>query len=397
MTVLKILSRLLAFVGKEMAEVVRRPSALASLVLGPFLIMIVFGLGYVGHGQPLSAAIVVPEGSRLPTDLETYREFEDEGIRIRAVTTNVDEARAMLRDGDVEIAVIAPADAPGRFEAGEQSVIGIEYATVDPIKAGWVAFVGQQLSAEVNREIIRRLVEEGQEFAVVRLNDPEVTRIPADVIAAPTRSAAENLAPTSPGVVPFYGAAIVALILQHLAMTLAALSLVKERTTGAIDVFRIAPVGAAEVVVGKLLGFAALVAVVAVATMAILVGVVGVPMLSGPLPVAAVMALLSVGSIGIGLLLAAISDSERQAVQLTLLVLLTSIFFSGLVLPLSDFAEPIRVAANVLPVTHGMRLLQDLLLTGGTGGPWRIAILGGVAAGSLLLAWLLLRRSMAAA
>ena len=44
--------RLLALVGKELVEVIRRPGALVSLVLGPFLIMAVFGLGYNGERQP---------------------------------------------------------------------------------------------------------------------------------------------------------------------------------------------------------------------------------------------------------------------------------------------------------------------------------------------------------
>ena len=52
--------RLLALVGKELVEVVRRPGALLSLVLGPFLIMAVFGLGYNGVHRPLETVVVVP-------------------------------------------------------------------------------------------------------------------------------------------------------------------------------------------------------------------------------------------------------------------------------------------------------------------------------------------------
>src|SRR6185437_6735090 len=46
MIVFAVLTRLLAFVGKEIVEVVRRPGVLVSLVLGPFLILLVFGTGY---------------------------------------------------------------------------------------------------------------------------------------------------------------------------------------------------------------------------------------------------------------------------------------------------------------------------------------------------------------
>ena len=43
------LLRILAVLGKELLETFRRPSAVASIVLGPFVILIVFGLGYLGQ------------------------------------------------------------------------------------------------------------------------------------------------------------------------------------------------------------------------------------------------------------------------------------------------------------------------------------------------------------
>ena len=57
----------------------------------------------------------------------------------------------------------------------------------------------------------------------------------------------------------------------------------------------------------------------------------GVPFLGDPLLFAGVVALLVLASIGLGLFISVISDSERQAVQLSLLVLLASVFFSGFV------------------------------------------------------------------
>jgi ABC-2 type transport system permease protein len=71
-------------------------------------------------------------------------------------------------------------------------------------------------------------------------------------------------------------------------------------------------------------------------------------------------------------------DSERQAVQLSMLVLLASVFFSGFVLPLDQFTAPLRIAAYSLPVTHGIQLLQDLMLRGGTNQGWEVLVLGAI-------------------
>jgi ABC-type multidrug transport system permease subunit len=47
-----------------------------------------------------------------------------------------------------------------------------------------------------------------------------------------------------------------------------------------------------------------------------------------------------------------------------------------------------------LPVTHGIRLVQDLMLRGWTNAGWQVAALAGLGAIFLFVTWVLLRRSM---
>ena len=73
MIAIHVATRLLAFVGKELVEIVRRPGAIVSLVLGPFLIMALFGLGYDDSGRSFRTVArgaagvgAVGESRRLP-------------------------------------------------------------------------------------------------------------------------------------------------------------------------------------------------------------------------------------------------------------------------------------------------------------------------------------------
>jgi ABC-type multidrug transport system permease subunit len=50
--------------------------------------------------------------------------------------------------------------------------------------------------------------------------------------------------------------------------------------------------------------------------------------------------------------------------------------------------------AYVLPVTHGIRLAQDVMLHGWINAPWHAAALAGIAAVLLFVSWVLLRRGM---
>jgi ABC-2 type transport system permease protein len=384
--------RLLALVGKELVEVLRRPGALISLVLGPFLIMAIFGLGYNGERRPLETVVVIPSTSGLPSDVQTYQDLAGGGLRIQAVTTDVASAEAGLADGSVDVVVVAPPDAEAQFRAGKQSIIGVLVNTVDPISANYAGFLAANLANAVNQTIIRRAVEETEGY--IAASDPSAPVIPPEVVAAPTRAELQNTAPSEPQVLAYFGPAVLALILQHLAVTLVALALVRERTSGVIELFRVAPVNAWEVIAGKVLTYLLIGGFIAAATVALLVGVFKIPMLGDPVELAGAIALVLVASLGIGLLIAVISDSERQAVQLSLLLLLASVFFSGFVIAISEFTDPVQALAFLLPVTHGIRLMQDIMLRGGTTQNWEFAALLAIAVVTLAVSWFGLRRGM---
>ena len=291
-----------------------------------------------------------------------------------------------------DIAVIAPPDTQERLQAGQQSVIEVRVDLSDPIEANYAVLMANQMSDHVNRELVRRAAEEGQQQL-----GGQASQIPPEVIAAPTRAEVRNIAPAQPGVVAFFGPAVLALILQHMAVTLIALSVIRERTTGIIELFRISPVSAWEVVGGKIIGFGALSGAIAAATIALLILGLGVPNLGNGLLLAGVVGLLVLASLGLGMLIALISDSERQTVQLSLLVLLASIFFSGFVLPLTEFSPPVQAVARALPVTNGIELIQDVMFRGRVRELWQAGILAATGGVLLVLCWILLRRNMAKA
>ena len=392
----KVFTRLFAFIGRELVEVKRRPGALASLVFGPFLIMAIFGIGYNGFKKPLPTLIVIPPSAALPTDVQLYRDLSGPGLEIVDVVSNASEATPRLESGEIEVVAIAPENARQSFENGQQSTIEVQVDLADPVQAAYAGLMADQFAASINQEIIRRAAEEGQAEAEAQ-GLPNAGRIPPGVIAEPTEAKIVNIAPIVPTVVGFYGPAVLALILQHMAVTLIALSVVRERTSGVIELFRISPVSAWEVVAGKILGFGFLAGVIALASLALLVFGLGVPMLGTPLQLATVVTLLIVASLGLGLLISIVSDSERQAVQLSLLVLLASVFFSGFVLPISEFSTPVRVAANLIPVTTGIVLMQDVMLRGEIVQQWQALLLATIGIVLLLACWLLLRRGMSRA
>ena len=67
--------------------------------------------------------------------------------------------------------------------------------------------------------------------AAVAAGETQADAIPPEVIAADVAEI-RNVSPSTSYVISYFAPAVLALILQHLAVTLVAMSLVRERTTG---------------------------------------------------------------------------------------------------------------------------------------------------------------------
>ena len=369
--------RMASFTGKELREVLRRPGVLLSLIVGPFAIMFVFGLGYSGYRDPFRTEIVIPADAAFPRDAEYYENLAPGRLQVVQVSENGEAAEQRLRAGDTDLLIVAPENASAELREGRQTTIRVAWNEVDPVYDQLAGLATSILTSSLNAEIIEQAAAEGISFAEGELG-PEAANVPPEVIARPTTAETDNVAPTEPAVLNFFGPAVFALVIQHLAVTLTALSMVRERLSGQMDRFRVAPVTSMELLVGKYVAYAALSLAVTAIVGALLVGVLRVPMLGGWPPFVGIVLLLTFASLGVGLLISLIADSERQAVQLSMLVLLASVFFSGFVLPVTDFAEWTQYIAYALPVTHGIATLQEHMLRGGVADEWMLVALAAI-------------------
>ncbi len=179
-----------------------------------------------------------------------------------------------------------------------------------------------------------------------------------------------------------------------MAVTLAALSLVRENLLGSVEMFRVAPVGTMQILIGKYLAYTLFASVIAAVLTAGLYYGLGVPLVGSVMWYAISVLLLIWASLGLGFLISAFSKSESQAVQFSMIALLGSVFFSGFFLPLQNFIPQVRAVAYILPVTHGVQALQDVMLRGRVPSDLTVGGLSTIALVCFLLAWSLWRRNL---
>ena len=491
----KRLIRAGAFVSKEFNEVRRQPRLVLSLILGPFLILLLFGIGYQGESNNLSALVVVPSNGQYSLDAAEYRRMTGNQLNVSGVTTDLNEALGRLRERSVDLVVVVPEDAGKQISTGSQARVPVYFNEVDPLRRDWITYLAFLYINEINKNTVAAIASQGQEqagdlrsalgrirtsLAAVEdrvrngqvaaaseesekmqstganvqlsivllaallasdndmikradgtdttqadlesggeaadrlsedlrllneeLNNPNpdqgrlldrITRVRTDldemdsltrqfqainplVLAAPFYPQVENTAPIRANFTSFYAPGVLVLILQHIAITLASLSMVRERLLGTIELFKVSPVSAMEILTGKYVGYFLLLGGIAAVLLLMMSNNIviegwplslGVPILGEWLLLILTIAGVVFASVSLGFLISTVSKSESQAVQISMLVLLASVFFSGFFLRLEALWPPVRAVSYALPVTYGISSLQVIMLRGGIPSP----------------------------
>lgn len=403
-----------AFLRKEIVAVVRQPRLLGVLVAGPFLLLLLFALGYDQEQTVLRTAFVGPEDEAYRLTVDRYAEDLDAYIESAGYSTDLVGAQQQLIDGEIDLVVVFPNDPAATVLDGRQAEITVLHDKLDPIQQTAVEVsvevAVRELNAIVMEEVIRQSQQRIQAANPDRITDrvdelaaPEarplidygekLTELEPEVVARPFTSDTENVLRLPVTVNDFFAPAAIALLVQHMALTFAALSVVRDRQLGLFELLRVGSVGAGRILLGKYGAHLLLVSAVAgVLLVAVTVGI-GVPF-RGPVGWAAlgIFGLVS-ASIALGNVLSLVARSDSQAVQFAMLVLLAALFFGGFLLDLDALRYPVKAISLVLPVTYGTGLLRDVLLRGTTpDGSDLLGLVLTTTAYALTAWWLLARR-----
>lgn len=227
-------------------------------------------------------------------------------------------------------------------------------ATTDRLQAAGVDDPALAEDAELARELVGQL--DGQASQLLTI-DPEV-------IVRPFVSDTESLLRTRVALQDFFAPSALALLVQHLVVTLAAMALIRDESLGLFEVYRVGPISPRHVVAGKYLSFALIGGGVAALTLTGVIAGLGVPLRGAASSVALGVGLVILASIGLGLAVSGLARSELQAVQYAMIVLLAGLFFSGFFIALDTLRYPVKFISWALPVTYGIRILQDVMLRG---------------------------------
>jgi ABC-2 type transport system permease protein len=329
---MKSLRRIRAIAQKEVRQL-RRDRLTIGMVIGiPLIQILLFGFAINLDVRGLSAAVADEAGTAasraLVADLRATQV-----LAIDRQVASAEELTAMMRRGEITVGVFIPRDFERRQQDPGRRAAQLLVDGSDPT----ILNVAQQL---VNFPVGGAASNTGPLFELRNYYNPE------------RRSAVQ--------IVP----ALIGVILTMTMVLFTAVAIVRERERGNLELLITTPVTTLELMSGKLLPYVAI--GLLQVTIVLLVGqwLFGVPFRGQVTDLYLAALVFIAASLTLGLLISTVARSQFQAMQLTLFVFLPSILLSGFMFPFDGMPVIAQRIAEVLPLTHFVRLVRGIVLRG---------------------------------
>ncbi|MBI2845962.1 MAG: ABC-2 transporter permease [Chloroflexi bacterium] len=189
----------------------------------------------------------------------------------------------------------------------------------------------------------------------------------------------------------------IAFVAFFLIFLLTGVSFLRERAGGTLERLMATPVTRLEVVLGYMIGFGFFALIQSAVILLFVIYILGIHYVGNPALIFLVEALLTIGSVNLGIFLSTYAKNELQIVQFIPLVITPQVLLSGILVPVEEFPNWLQGLAYLMPLTYANQALKNVMLKGfdlyQIG--WELAVLAGFALLMIFLSALTLRREVA--
>ncbi|MHB8471439.1 MAG: ABC transporter permease [Gammaproteobacteria bacterium] len=327
-------TRLFAIIKKEVRQLLRDRLTFGMIVGIPVMQIVLFGYAINSDVRHLRGAVADAAGTQLSRQLVAdvqASQVADISRRAR----NALELEEMLQRGEIDIGIYIPRDFERRLQQGDRPAAQLLVDGSDPVLVGTArGLTGLTLhgpGAVVAQTVV---------FEVRNYYNPE------------RRSAV------------FVVPGLIGVILTMTMVLFTAVAIVRERERGNLEMLITTPVKSAELMIGKILPYV----VIGLLQVTLIMGlgnlVFDVPVNGSVLDVYLASLLFIAANLSLGLVISTAAQNQFQAMQMTFFFFLPSILLSGFMFPFAGMPRPAQLFAELLPLTHFVRLIRGIMLRG---------------------------------
>jgi ABC-2 type transport system permease protein len=333
-----------AILYKEVIVVLRDPFTLFFMVFPPLIEMIAFGYALDNDVKHMSTVVLdedrTVESRKLIDELVNTQTF-----RVAGEAENLSELSAFMRQGRAYVAVQIPPGFTREIHAGRTAHVQV---LIDGSSSTIALQALNTALAVTLRQSVNTLLEQtGRKTVPVEIR-PQVLYNPA--MRSPN----------------FFVPGVIGVVLQIATTFATAMSIVRERERGTLEQLLVSPLSRWGLMLGKLTPYL-------VIGMAMAAGLFGIMRFVFDVPIAGSLVALYTSTLiyifcllSLGLLISTRAQNQIQALQMTMVFIMPSVFFSGFIFPRETMPWIFQALGAALPTTYFIELMRAIILRGAT-------------------------------
>ena len=340
-----MLEKLVAVIIKEFKQLIRDKRTIALVIALPLSIMLLFGAAYSGNPRDVPVVLAVEDSSPVAQIL-INRLMASETLDIKYTVDNLATAKYYVEKGYVKAGIVIPEDFSKRLDIeGKASVVLIldpAWFSIPPAVHAEVS----SIAADAATDIMKYYYEKS---GIIK-------QVSIDTISLYIRG---NLK-----IIDIVGPAVMGIMVQQVPLTLAAISIVREREKGTLEKLLTTPIGRIDLIFGKLVPYAVVGVIIGFVELYIVTLGFGAINCGNPLDILIMTICLAMASLGIGMFFSILSRNQLQAMQFSTFFLIFSFLFSGFLLPAEGIKPEIRFIVYTMPLYYFYYGAGGLILRG---------------------------------
>ena len=342
-----------SFIVKEFRQILRDNRMKMMLFGAPVLMLVIFG--YAVNTDVVNIRMAVLDSSRSSESRSFLDRFTASGYFVYYTNAeSPDMGAAALDRGDVDMFINIPYDFSRNLKKGKQAAVQIIVDGSDSSRSSVILAYISQITNDYSERFLEKSV------MLTMRNRGTGTVISAGGVMLNERTLFNPELKSR----NFFLPGVLGLLVALITIMMTSMSVVKERESGTIEQIIVSPIKPLEFVAGKTLPFA-IVGFVDI----VVIAFITIVWFRVPFNGSFILMLLCGGfyiicTLGVGLYISTISQTQQQAMLSTFLFFIPSIILSGFIFPIYAMPPVFRIITLVNPMRYFIDITRGIFLKG---------------------------------
>lgn len=351
------MKQFITFVRKEFYHVLRDRKTLLILFGMPVVQILIFGFALTNEVK--NSQIVVMDYSKdiatqqIISKIEASRYFT-----IEKSILDYKQVEAAFKEGKIKLAVIFPANF-------NDDLVHLNRAQVQVI-----ADASDPNIANMLTNYITSIVQDYQSDLNKTLAVPYRITAETRMLYNPQQKSVHSMVP-----------GVMALILMLVCVMMTAISIVREKETGTMEVLLVSPFKPFLVILSKAVPYLLLSLINVITILLMSVYLLELPINGNVFLLFGISTLYIITCLSLGILISIKTETQQAAMTISLMgMLLPTIMFSGFMFPIENMPLPLQIISNVVPAKWYNIIIKSIMIKGlGLSAIWKeVLILAGM-------------------